>query len=93
MAANQPQPAGLPTEFAVFPLPGALLLPQGKLPLNIFEPRYLALIEDSLAPPRMFGMIMPGCGPTARRPACIASAAWAASPRSARPMTGATSSP
>jgi len=49
----------LPTEFAVFPLPGALLLPRGRLPLNIFEPRYLAMVEDSLAHGRMFGMIAP----------------------------------
>ena len=49
----------LPGEFAVFPLPGALLLPRGRLPLNIFEPRYLALVEDSMANGRMFGMIQP----------------------------------
>jgi Lon protease-like protein len=50
---------GLPTELAVFPLPGALLLPRGRLPLNIFEPRYLAMVEDSLANGRQFGMIQP----------------------------------
>jgi uncharacterized protein len=49
----------LPTEFAVFPLAGALLLPKGKLPLNIFEPRYLAMTEDALASGRLFGMIQP----------------------------------
>jgi Lon protease-like protein len=49
----------LPTEFAVFPLPGALLLPRGRLPLNIFEPRYLAMVEDSLGRGRLFGMIAP----------------------------------
>jgi hypothetical protein len=49
----------LPTEFAVFPLPGVLLLPRGRLPLNIFEPRYLALTEDALANGRMFAMIQP----------------------------------
>ena len=49
----------LPTEFAVFPLPGALLLPQGKLPLNIFEKRYLAMIEDTLGAGRVIGMIQP----------------------------------
>jgi hypothetical protein len=49
----------LPTEIPVFPLPGALLLPRGKLPLNIFEPRYLAMTEDALAAGRMFGMIQP----------------------------------
>ena len=43
----------------MFPLPGALLLPRGKLPLNVFEPRYLAMVQDSLAIGRMFGMIQP----------------------------------
>ena len=62
MAAFHPQLADLPTEFAIFPLAGALLLPQGKLPLNIFEPRYLAMVEDALGPPRMLGMIMPHGG-------------------------------
>ena len=50
---------GLPTEFPVFPLGGALLLPQGKLPLNIFEKRYLAMIEDALASGRVIGMVQP----------------------------------
>jgi Lon protease-like protein len=49
----------LPTEFPVFPLAGALLLPHGKLPLNIFEPRYKAMVEDALADQRLFGMIQP----------------------------------
>ncbi len=49
----------LPEDFAVFPLTGALLLPGGRLPLNIFEPRYLAMVEDSLANGRMFGMVQP----------------------------------
>jgi len=49
----------LPAEIAVFPLPGALLLPEGRLPLNIFEPRYLAMVQDSLSNGRMFGMIQP----------------------------------
>ncbi len=53
----------LPTELPVFPLPGALLLPRGRLPLNIFEPRYLALVEDALAGDRLFGMIQPSEGP------------------------------
>ena len=43
----------------MFPLPGALLLPHGRVPLNGFEPRYLALVEDALAGDRMFGMIQP----------------------------------
>jgi Lon protease-like protein len=49
----------LPAEIAVFPLPGALLLPRARLPLNIFEPRYLAMVSDALGQGRMFGMIQP----------------------------------
>ena len=49
----------LPAEIAVFPLTGALLLPGGRLPLNIFEPRYLAMVEASLGNRRSFGMIQP----------------------------------
>jgi uncharacterized protein len=59
MVAFHPRPEDIPTEFAVFPLAGALLLPRGKLPLNIFEPRYLAMVQDALASGRMFGMIQP----------------------------------
>ena len=49
----------LPSELPVFPLPGALLLPRGHLPLNIFEPRYLCMVQDALAGPRLIGMIQP----------------------------------
>jgi hypothetical protein len=59
MAAFHPRAEDLPSEFPVFPLAGALLLPRGKLPLNIFEPRYKALTEDALGAGRMFGMIQP----------------------------------
>jgi uncharacterized protein len=60
------KPADLPAEIGVFPLAGALLLPGGKLPLNVFEPRYVALVEDALAGNRLFGMIQPsGPEPTA----------------------------
>jgi Lon protease-like protein len=59
MTVFHPYPEDLPSEFAVFPLTGALLLPKGKLPLNIFEPRYLAMVLDSLAAGRMFGMVQP----------------------------------
>ena len=51
--------AALPPEIGVFPLTGALLLPGGRLPLNVFEPRYLALVEASLGQGRSFGMIQP----------------------------------
>jgi len=57
MAAFHPSKDDLPGEFAVFPLPGAMLLPRGKLPLRIFEPRYVAMTEDALGRGRMFGMI------------------------------------
>ena len=59
MAHFHPRIEDLPVEFPVFPLPGALLLPRGKLPLRIFEPRYVAMTEDSLGKGRMFGMIQP----------------------------------
>ncbi|MBI1170245.1 ATP-dependent protease [bacterium] len=50
----------LPEVIAVFPLPGAILLPRARLPLHIFEPRYLAMIEDCLkSDRRMIGMIQP----------------------------------
>ncbi len=50
----------LPVEFPVFPLSQALLLPRARLPLNIFEPRYLNMVESALGRGRMFGMIQPG---------------------------------
>lgn len=49
----------LPSSLPIFPLPGAVLLPGGDLPLNIFEPRYLKMLSDSLATHRMIGMIQP----------------------------------
>jgi Lon protease-like protein len=49
----------LPETLPIFPLSGVLLLPGGKLPLNVFEPRYLAMIFDSLAGHRMIGMVQP----------------------------------
>jgi len=52
--------ADLPEIIPVFPLAGALLLPRGQLPLNIFEPRYLAMVDDSLQDGhRLIGMIQP----------------------------------
>ncbi len=78
VAAFHPAFEDLPPEIAVFPLSGALLLPQGRMPLNIFEPRYLAMMQDSLAAGRMFGMIQPepgapagGSGPGLFRTGCI----------------------
>jgi Lon protease-like protein len=52
--------ADLPQTIPVFPLPGALLLPRGQMPLNIFEPRYLAMVDDSMRDGhRLIGMIQP----------------------------------
>lgn len=54
------RPADLPDTIPVFPLPGALLLPRGRLPLHIFEPRYLAMIEDCMkTKSRLIGMVCP----------------------------------
>jgi len=54
------QPADLPDTIAVFPLPGALLLPRSRLPLHIFEPRYLQMLEDTLKTrQRLIGMVQP----------------------------------
>jgi Lon protease-like protein len=55
----EPNTQNLPQTIPVFPLAGALLLPRAQLPLNIFEPRYLAMIDDALAKPRVIGMIQP----------------------------------
>lgn len=53
-------PSDLPDVIPVFPLPGALLLPRGQMPLNIFEPRYVAMIDDALrSGQRLIGMIQP----------------------------------
>jgi hypothetical protein len=49
----------LPGEIPIFPLTGVLLLPRGKLPLNIFEPRYLNMVSASLAGHRMIGIVQP----------------------------------
>ncbi len=49
----------LPSDIPIFPLPGAVVFPFGTLPLNIFEPRYIAMIESVLGNHRMIGMIQP----------------------------------
>ena len=49
----------LPVILPIFPLTGVLLLPRGRLPLNIFEPRYLAMTRDALAGERLIGMVQP----------------------------------
>ena len=72
MNAEYRGPIDLPGTIPVFPLPGALLLPRGQMPLNIFEPRYLAMIDDALRDGhRLIGMIQPDAaqGGPADRPA------------------------
>jgi Lon protease-like protein len=60
MNAAYAKPGDLADVIAVFPLPGALLLPRGQMPLNIFEPRYVAMIDDALrSGHRLIGMIQP----------------------------------
>lgn len=51
--------AELPAVIPVFPLPGVLLLPGAQLPLNIFEPRYVSMVDDALRSSRIIGMIQP----------------------------------
>ncbi len=52
-------PEDCPSVIPVFPLPGALLLPRGQMPLNIFEPRYLAMVDEALKTDRIIGMVQP----------------------------------
>lgn len=64
------RPADLPDVIAVFPLPGALLLPRARLPLHIFEPRYLAMLDDTLKTQhRLIGMVQPRAPGRDGRPA------------------------
>jgi Lon protease-like protein len=52
--------ADLPGTIPVFPLPGALMLPRARLPLHIFEPRYLAMLDDTMKTShRLIGMVQP----------------------------------
>jgi uncharacterized protein len=53
------EPSDLPKHIPVFPLSGAILLPRSELPLNVFEPRYLEMINDSLSGERLIGIIQP----------------------------------
>lgn len=52
-------PGDLPKRIPVFPLRGAILLPRSELPLNVFEPRYLAMIDDALSTHRIVGIVQP----------------------------------
>jgi len=59
MSKNPYTPDELPDVLPIFPLSRALLLPHGSLPLNIFEPRYLQMINNAMASNRMIGIIQP----------------------------------
>jgi uncharacterized protein len=56
------QPDHLQESIPVFPLAGALLLPRSELPLHVFEPRYLQMVDDALASHRLIGMVQPMIG-------------------------------
>lgn len=68
MNTTYESPADLPATIPVFPLPGALLLPRGQMPLNIFEPRYLAMIDDVIKTHRIVGMVQPENGDVRGKP-------------------------
>lgn len=53
------RPADLPIDIPIFPLTGAILLPRATMPLNIFEPRYLAMVDNAIATSRIIGIIQP----------------------------------
>jgi uncharacterized protein len=55
-------PSDLPESIPIFPLSGAILLPGGQLPLNIFEPRYLAMFDEAMRGERIIGMVQPLSG-------------------------------
>lgn len=58
------QPIDLPDIIPIFPLPGALLLPRARLPLHLFEPRYLAMLDNTLkTESRLIGMVQPAGSP------------------------------
>ena len=60
------EPGALPQIIPLFPLAGAVFFPRANLPLNIFEPRYLAMIDDAMRGNRVIGMIQPSGGPDVR---------------------------
>ena len=63
-----PVTSDLPDVIALFPLTGALLLPRGRLPLNVFEPRYLAMLDDTLKTrERLIGILQPRPAPEGQR--------------------------
>ena len=96
MNAAYHQPGDLAAVIPVFPLPGALLLPRGQMPLNIFEPRYLAMVDDSFRDGhRLIGMIQPDVAhsdseerPTLFKVGCVGPPARARTMSTARACCG-----
>ncbi len=70
MMAHYRKIEDLPGTLAIFPLPGAILFPRWQLPLNIFEPRYLNMIDDAMRGARLIGMIQTSGGPRAHPEVC-----------------------
>lgn len=68
MAQGYNKALELPQVIPVFPLPGSILLARGQLPLNIFEPRYLNMVDDAMSGDRIIGLIQP-IGPAGEKPA------------------------
>ncbi len=62
LAQRYRRPADFPPRIAVFPLRGAILLPRATLPLNVFEPRYLNMIDDVMSGERVLGILQPSRG-------------------------------
>ena len=90
------KPIDLPPTIPVFPLQGCILLPRSTLPLNVFEPRYLEMLDDVLAGDRIIGIIQPAQpapegqeSPRDKTAPCARPAAPAASPPIARPTMAA----
>ncbi len=65
--AHYTKASDVPERIAIFPLSAALLLPDGRMPLNIFEPRYLKMIDDVMAGNRVIGMVQPRLDGALRR--------------------------
>jgi hypothetical protein len=74
-ASSYRRPEDMPVTLSLFPLRGVILLPRATLPLNVFEPRYLQLVDDALRGDRLIGIIQPAAG-----------AATVESPREAVPL-------
>ena len=78
--------ADLPAQLPIFPLQGCILLPRSNLPLNIFEPRYLSMVDDIIAGNRIIGIVQPLGAEEDRRPRRVIRCARQAAPEGCRPF-------